>query len=93
MSRRRAGRREVVSAISPPPPFRASGVVGRQASAWFPMNDKSVDICIPIAIVLAVVAAWQFYGLVSDDVSARHGSVQIAVSPSPPLRATDPLSD
>ncbi len=57
------------------------------------MNDKSFDICIPIVLVLIVVAAWQFYGLVSDDPGARHGGVQLAVSPSPPLRATDPLGD
>ena len=57
------------------------------------MNDKSFDICIPIAVVLVVVAAWQFYGLVSTGPESRHGSVEVAVSPSPPLRATDPLGD
>jgi hypothetical protein len=57
------------------------------------MNEKSFDICIPIAVVLVVVAAWQFYGLVSNDPITRHDGVQLAVSPSPPLRATDPLGD
>ena len=57
------------------------------------MNDKSLDICIPIAIVLVVVAAWQFYGLVSDGPQSRHGGVELAASPSPASRATDPLGD
>jgi hypothetical protein len=57
------------------------------------MNDKSFDICIPIAVVLVVVAAWQFYGLVSNGPNTRHDGVQLAVSPSPPLRPTDPLGD
>ena len=57
------------------------------------MSDKSFDISIPIAVVLAIVAAWQFYGLVSDDPIIRHDGVQLAVSPSTPLRATDPLGD
>ncbi|HLG45632.1 MAG TPA: hypothetical protein VKY24_05260 [Reyranella sp.] len=57
------------------------------------MNDKSFDICIPIAVLLAVVAAWQFYGLVSDGPTSRQGGVEVAVSPSPPLRTTDPLGD
>ena len=57
------------------------------------MNDRSFDICIPIAVVLVVVAAWQFYGLVSDGPQSRHGSVELAASPSPSLRAADPLGD
>jgi hypothetical protein len=88
-----ADRRKVVSAISSLALSRASRVIDGQTSAWFPMNDKSFDICIPIAVVLVVVAAWQFYGLVSDDPTTRHGGVQLAVSPSPALRTTDPLGD
>jgi hypothetical protein len=57
------------------------------------MNDKLFDICIPIAVVLAVVAAWQFYGLVSDGPTSRHGGVELAASPSPALKTTDPLGD
>jgi len=59
------------------------------------MNDKSFDICIPIAVVLVVVAAWQFYGLVSNGPTSRHGygGVELAASPSPALRTTDPLGD
>jgi hypothetical protein len=57
------------------------------------MNDKSFDICIPIVVVLIAVAAWQFYGLVSDGPGTRHDGVQLAVSPSPALRTTDRLGD
>ena len=57
------------------------------------MNDKSFDICIPIAVVLVVVAAWQFYGLVSDGPQSRRVGVELAASPSPPPRTADPAGD
>ena len=57
------------------------------------MNDKSFDICIPIAVVLVVVAAWQFYGLVSDGPQSRHGSVELAASPPPSPQRADPPGD
>ena len=57
------------------------------------MNDRSFDICIPIAVVLVVVAAWQFYGLVSDGPQSRRGSVELAASPSLSPRTADPLGN
>jgi hypothetical protein len=58
------------------------------------MNDeKSFDICIPIVVVLLAVAVWQFYGLVTGGPSTGHSSLELAASPSPPLRTTDPLGD
>ena len=57
------------------------------------MNDKSFDICIPIAVVLVVVAAWQFYGLVSDGPQSRHGNVELAASPPPSPQRADPPGD
>jgi hypothetical protein len=52
------------------------------------MNEKSFDICIPIAIVLLAVAVWQFYGLVTEGPTTRHGSVELAASPSSAGRTT-----
>jgi hypothetical protein len=53
-----------------------------------PMNEKSFDICIPIVVVLIAVAVWQFYGLVTDGPDIRHGSVELAASPSSAVRTT-----
>ncbi|HZY52468.1 MAG TPA: hypothetical protein VFE73_04465 [Reyranella sp.] len=52
------------------------------------MNEKSFDICIPIAVILLAVAVWQFYGLVTDGPNDRHGSVELAASPSAAGRTT-----
>lgn len=52
------------------------------------MNEKSFDICIPIVVVLIAVAVWQFYGLVTDGPDIRHGSVELAASPSSAGRTT-----
>ena len=55
------------------------------------MNGK-FDISIPILVVLAVVAAWQFYGLAWGGPKTSYGTAQSAGTPSTALRA-DPLSD
>lgn len=56
------------------------------------MNGK-FDISLPILFVLAIVAAWQFYGLAWGGPKTSYSAPQIAVTPSTPLRVSDPLSD
>jgi len=56
------------------------------------MNGK-FDISIPILVVLAVVAAWQFYGLAWGGPKTSYSATEVAVTPSASLRASDPLSD
>jgi len=54
--------------------------------------DGKFDISLPILVVLAIVAAWQFYGLAWGGPKTSY-SAEIAVTPSAALRASDPLSD
>lgn len=65
-------------------------LVGKYRTAWFPMNEKSVDVSIPILVVLVIVAAWQFYGLAWGGPTPGHSAVEVAASPSATLRATNP---
>jgi hypothetical protein len=45
------------------------------------MNGK-FDVSIPILVVLAIVAAWQFYGLAWGGPTPGHSAVEVAKSPS-----------
>ncbi|MBN9088278.1 MAG: hypothetical protein J0J01_15320 [Reyranella sp.] len=56
------------------------------------MNGK-FDISIPILVVLAIVAAWQFYGLAWGGPKISYSAAEIAVTPSTTLRVSDPVSD
>lgn len=56
------------------------------------MNGK-FDISLPILFVLAIVAAWQFYGLAWGGPKTSYGTAEIAVTPSTPVRASNPISD
>jgi hypothetical protein len=56
------------------------------------MNGK-FDISIPILVVLAIVAAWRFYGLAWGGPKTSYSAAEVAVTPSTTLRASDPVSD
>jgi len=57
------------------------------------MNEKSFDVAIPILVVLAIVAAWQFYGLAWGGPTPGHSAIELATTPTPTLRTADPLAD
>lgn len=58
------------------------------------MKSNSFDVSIPLLVVLSIVAAWQFYSLLTGGpITGRSGIEMAAGTPTPSLRATDPLGD
>jgi hypothetical protein len=45
------------------------------------MNEK-FDVSIPILVVLAIVAAWQFYGLAWGGPTSSRSATEVAKGPS-----------
>ena len=59
------------------------------------MKSNSFDIALPIVVLLAMVAAWQFYTLAWGLPVAGTPGVEVAASPpaAATLRPTDPLGN
>jgi hypothetical protein len=58
------------------------------------MKSNPFDVSIPLLAVLSIVAAWQFYSLVTGGPTTGRSGVEIAAgAPTPSLRSTDPLGD
>jgi hypothetical protein len=56
------------------------------------MNEK-FDVSIPILVVLAIVAAWQFYGLAWGSPRPGHSAIDSVAGPSSMMLRTDPITD